>query len=638
MWYSSIDGSPGICDSALDIIRERAVSYLAKNHHPLHLSVMMDDMAIRKKLAFNIDSHNFEGFVTAGDLSGRGRIEQNETICKVAKEVSVIMAVGPDFKVPIAYHFINGLEAVDRARITLEAIRRIEETGAIVMNLTGDGHIVNISTSNMLGANYKDHQPYFYSPSHPDQKIYFILDPPHMLKLIRKQFSTQKLYHKDQLIDWNLLKMLVDRQETENFNLCNKLTRIHIDWYQKPMNVKLAAETISKSVADTLDQLNRDGYEEFENSRATTEFLLNFNNAFDILNFAEKNKTNSQYKQPISNESTEIIFSFAEKFKQYIEDLEVEVITKTKTWRKPILESRGERGFTGFYNNFISLRGIYDDFVKNGSLPAFFPFQFSQDHLESFFSLIRNSQGRNDNPSTIEFRSAFRKLLVCHPLITSVDHNVISNATGILTISSRNSKRSIPEDSAQEYELEAVDFSGLLQDECDDMDPYDHHMVAYVALCIEHKVIAKMNNCKNKYKCSQCINLLLNSNDKIHDELLAVRPDNSQPCESTVTIVIFANAVMKSISNQRSQGNNFNSVWKTIYNNLNIHDLYTYEDFEEHQHQLKQTYCHKEEFIIQLIKMYMTIKSQKIGNKITDEERGELIRNRRKHAVHHAGQ
>lgn len=62
------------------------------------------------------------------------------------------------------------------------------------------------------------------------------------------------------------------------------------------------------------------------------------------------------------------------------------------------------------------------------------------------------------------------------------------------------------------------------------------------------------------------------------------------------------------------------------------------EDFKEHQHHLTQTYGHKEEFIINLIKMYMTIKSQKIGNKITDEDRGELIRNRRKHAVHQAGQ
>lgn len=461
MWYSSIDGSPGICDSAIDIIRERTESYLAKNHHPLHLSVMMDDMAIRKKLAFNIDSQNFDGFVTAPDLSEIDRIEQDGTIRKVAKEASVMMAVGPDFKVPIAYHFINGLEAVDRARITLEAIRRIEEAGAIVMSLTGDGHIVNIRTADLLGTNHNEHQPYFYSPSHPDQKIYFVLDPPHILKLVRKNFSKRKLYHNDKLIDWNLLIMLVDRQVTENFNLCNKLTRIHIDWYQKPMNVSLAAETISKNVADTLHQLNRDGYEEFKYSAATTE----------------KNQTNTQYKQPVSNESAEIIFAFAEKFKQYIEDLQIEVITKTKTYRKPVLESREERGFTGFYSNFTSLRGIYDDFDKNGYLTTFFPFQFSQDHLESFFSLIRNSQARNDNPSTIEFRSAFRKLLVCHPLVTSVDHNVITNATGILTISSRNSKPSkqlISADSTQECELDVIDFSGLLQEEYNDMDPYDH--------------------------------------------------------------------------------------------------------------------------------------------------------------------
>lgn len=90
------------------------------------------------------------------------------------------MIVGPDFKIPVAYDFINSLEAVDRAGSTLELIKRIEALGAIVISLTGDGNNVNIATANILGAKYDAHQTYFYSPTHPDQKIYFILDPPHM--------------------------------------------------------------------------------------------------------------------------------------------------------------------------------------------------------------------------------------------------------------------------------------------------------------------------------------------------------------------------------------------------------------------------------------------------------------------------
>lgn len=322
LWYSSVDGSPGISDSALDIIREKAASYLIENGHPLHLCVIIDDMAISKKIGFNIDSRNFDGFVTAFNLS-QENTDENEIQRKVAKDVAVTMIVGPDFKVPIAYDFINGLEAIDRARVTLEVIRRVEETGAVVISLTGDGHPLNIAIANILGAKCKEHKPYFQSPTHPEQKIHFILDPPHMLKLIRKHFSNEKLYYKGKLVDWNLLQLLQDRQSKENFSLC-KLTKKHIDWFQQPMNVKIAAETISKTNAILLRQLKEDGFAEFQHSETTVEFLVNFNDAFDIQNFGDKNQANDMYKQPVCIESAETIFTFAERFKQYVEQLEIE--------------------------------------------------------------------------------------------------------------------------------------------------------------------------------------------------------------------------------------------------------------------------------------------------------------------------
>lgn len=105
-------------------------------------------------------------------------------------------------------------------------------------------------------------------------------------------------------------------------------------------------------------------------------------------------------------------------------------------------------GFFGFLMNAISLNGIYKDFVLNGPLKVFYTMQFSQDHLETWFSLVRNSVGRNDNPNAIEFQSAFRKLLVCHPITTSMDQNCITDATKILTVSSRK-PRSQPVQLAQ---------------------------------------------------------------------------------------------------------------------------------------------------------------------------------------------
>lgn len=105
------------------------------------------------------------------------------------------------------------------------------------------------------------------------RNIHVFLDNPHMLKLARNCFASKNLYLDNKLIDWNLIVKLHEKQKHENFNLGNKLTRRHIEWYNKKMNLRLAAETMSCSVANSLQQLSRDGVEGFEDSEATIQKL-----------------------------------------------------------------------------------------------------------------------------------------------------------------------------------------------------------------------------------------------------------------------------------------------------------------------------------------------------------------------------
>lgn len=102
------------------------------------------------------------------------------------------------------------------------------------------------------------------------------------------------------------------------------------------------------------------------------------------MNFGNK-KRDDKYKQPLCSDTANRIFEFSENFKQYLSQLEY----RTPTTKTPVLQSTAYVGFFGFYFNFVSLRGIYEDFVLNGSIDEFHTFQFSQDHLEAFFSLIR---------------------------------------------------------------------------------------------------------------------------------------------------------------------------------------------------------------------------------------------------------
>lgn len=171
-----------------------------------------------------------------------------------------------------------------------------------------------------------------------------------------------------------------------------------------------------------------------------------------------------------------------------------------------------------------------------------------------FYSInFRNRLGRNDNPSTVEFQSAFKKLFVCHPLLTSVGHNVISNATGILTASSRSKNKLLTltpqaQDVGIEFELVnemELGYEHTMMNEIESMDPYEQHMCAYLALCIEEEFLKNTIN-QHRYGCKRCVDVLSDADNKINDEFLAMKGEESkQPSTSTLKIVIFSNAVMK---------------------------------------------------------------------------------------------
>lgn len=224
--------------------------------------------------------------------------------------------------------------------------------------------------------------------------------------------------------------------------------------------------------------------------------------------------------------------------------------------------------------------------------------------------------GRNTNPNAVEFRAAFKKLLVCHPVLTSVDHNVITNATGILTVSSTSTKRPLPsssQDQAFDFELECC-YEDLILGEIDAMEPYDQHMCAYQASCIEEKVLQSIK--LHKYKCTKCADVLSDADDRINDELLAMKAgERIQPSRSTFKLVMYANAVMKMCSVERSQGNELTSILKVICENVDINDLYS--NFQKHHEQSESAMNeHKNEFISQVIKVYMTMKSKQICKRI----------------------
>ena len=78
-----------------------------KSSKPVFVSMMLDEMSLKKQIDYNSTSSSFTGYVNIGNgLSEEGQ--------KPATDALVIMVVGINwhFKIPIAYFFIAG-KAID---------------------------------------------------------------------------------------------------------------------------------------------------------------------------------------------------------------------------------------------------------------------------------------------------------------------------------------------------------------------------------------------------------------------------------------------------------------------------------------------------------------------------------------------
>ena len=77
----------------------------------------------------------------------------------------------------------------------------------------------------------------------------------------------------------------------------NKIRVAHSAWYKKKMNVKLAAQLLSESVASSLQFCLNEKLPGFEGCESTIKFIRIFNNLFDILN--SRNLKSTEYKNPL---------------------------------------------------------------------------------------------------------------------------------------------------------------------------------------------------------------------------------------------------------------------------------------------------------------------------------------------------
>lgn len=157
-----------------------------------------------------------------------------------------------------------------------------------------------------------------------------------------------------------------------------------------------------------------------------------------------------------------------------------------------------------------SALGLYEHLVEDIKMLKFVPqYKISQDHLELFFSAIRARGGFNNNPNAVQFRAAYKKLLIraeireggvgnCIPLeqiniLTCSSKNPVHS---INQLSQRNDFVEIPEDDSDLYDT-YIEYLGRM-----DYDDYTQSVLEYVA-----GFVARMLS--REIKCDTCLSLII---------------------------------------------------------------------------------------------------------------------------------
>ena len=160
-----------------------------------YVTLLIDEMKIKEDLVFDKHSCTMIGFVRLGSINDQLlQFEQgkDESHPPIADHVLVIMFRGLFFKFefPLAHYPSKGCPGEMLYPIVWDAIRLVESTGLKVIAVTADGASSNRRFFHMHNSGQK-RLVYRTKNIYADdnRSIYFISDPPNLVKTIRNCWS-----------------------------------------------------------------------------------------------------------------------------------------------------------------------------------------------------------------------------------------------------------------------------------------------------------------------------------------------------------------------------------------------------------------------------------------------------------------
>lgn len=146
-------------------------------------------------------------------------------------------------------------------------------------------------------------------------------------------------------------------------------------------------------------------------------------------------------------------------------------------------------------------------------------FKFSQDHLETLFSVIRSRGGFNNNPNCAQFTTAFKRLLIRNELASSLNSNCLSDGARISHTEAINSSIRTNKTTCQSRlpleEEDEVDVVNINTDCPEQLSEYAKDVVIHVAGYVERHL-------KKTIKCPHCL-ACLSTKDIVYGTLIIIK-------------------------------------------------------------------------------------------------------------------
>lgn len=638
-WFrnSNLDASSGINQHSMNAL-EKLAKDMAQQNKQLVVSILMDEMAIKRNMMWDRATNKFIGVVDYGVLSANDEFT-------LADNAIVFMVSGliVFFQQPIAYYLIRTLKGRDRAVLVSKIVEEISMRCINVKALIFDGYGSNALMSEILGANFNandgDYTTFFLNP-YDKSKVYLMYDPSHMEKLVRNTLGNiETFFTNGEKVEWKYFVELVNFSRHSNMGLAHKMNKRHIDWKNRKMHVRTAVETLSASTADCMEFLMKNGTPGFAGASGKIKCIRVFDKLWDIFN-THRVKTNTNlFKSALNSANKNEIFIFLNEAKEYILSLKMR---QPKTGKLvPIVESIHKTGFRGFIIDIISLMAIYNELIEQHHWMTFFAtYRISQDHIEMLFGKIRSMNGNNDNPMAHQFASAYRKILHQCEITHSPYSNVtaVANSTttlvtsDILTVPSFRKRRSKLQDDvmlftnrAEQHNLEQdveeshefLDWE-LLEGRDYLTDKTQDFGIVYMANIIE----SKLTSCDQIY-CESCIQLLQNSR-KIDD--FCTNTESGKPSISTYKICKLTDMAVKSHINSGLKIKQ--KIYIEVLNALEWENIFS--EFDQYEHDIEHKY-----FLIRfIIDEYVNKKCAYIAKQTMLDLEKKYVRNKLRKLTH----